>query len=213
VNKQGTATRDVAVPDPPPPPPQPPDVQVVVPNNDDKDKDKPQPITLNTPGTVAGVAGWSPLRWTVTGGTSLALLAALGAAGIAGIKVWRRRRRRGHPDPAVRIAGAWSELADRCVDAGVPLPPQTTPLEAARAYLDNEPSADEVQGELLALVGTIDRAAYHAEPPDERAAEAAWANCDDVVAAMVRRRHLRQRVRMHLSPRTAVHRDRLPSKP
>ena len=48
-------------------------------------------------------------------------------------------------------------------------------------------------------------------PPDAGAAAAAWANCDDVVAAMVRRRHLGQRLRMHLSPRTALHRDRLRS--
>ncbi len=94
----------------------------------------------------------------------------------------------------------------------MPLPPQTTPLEAARAYLGTEESAGEVRGELYALVDTIDRAAYHADPPDEQAADDAWANCDDVVAALVRRRHLRQRVRMRLAPRTAFHRDRLPSK-
>ncbi len=210
VDRQGTATRDVAVPDPPPPPPQPPDVQVVVPNRDDND-DKDKPITLNSPGSVEGAPGWSPLRWTVTGGSSIVLLAVLAAGGIVGVKVWRRHRRRRAPDPAARIAGAWSELADRCVDAGVPLPPQTTPLEAARAYLHTEASAGEVHDELLALVGTIDRAAYHAEPPDAGAAAAAWANCDEVVAAMVRRRHLGQRLRMHLSPRTALHRDRLRS--
>lgn len=210
VEQQGTATRDVAVPDPPPPPPPPPDIQVITAPQDDED-DPTKPVTINADGIVDG-GGWTAVQWTAAGGSSLVLLAALAAGGIVGTKWWRRRKRRQHPEPAVRIAGAWNELADRCVDAGVPLPPQTTPLEAARAYLDTEPSGDEVRGELYALVGTIDRAAYHAEPPDDRAAEQAWANCDDVVAAMVRRRHLRQRVRMRLSPRTAFHRDRLRSK-
>lgn len=185
-------------------------MQVVTDNRDDDD-DAATPQTLNVPGEVTG-GGWSATTVAVAGSTSLVVVLVLAAAAIVGAKAWRRRRRRSHPEPAVRIAGAWNELADRCVDAGVPLPPQTTPLEAARAYLDTEASAGEVQGELLVLVGTIDRAAYHADPPDEQAATQAWASCDDVVAAMVRRRHLRGRLRMHLAPRTALHRDRLPSK-
>ena len=212
VNQRGTATRDVAVPDPPPPPQQPPNVQVVTSNEDKDQDDQDQPIVVDASSDVSGAAGWTPLRWTVTGSSSIVLLLGLAAAAIVGAKWWRRRQRRRAPEPSTRIAGAWNELADRCIDAGVPLPPQTTPLEAARAYLGTEESAGEVRGELYALVGTIDRAAYHADPPDEQDADDAWANCDDVVAALVRRRHLRQRVRMRLAPGTAFHRDRLPSK-
>ena len=208
VQQRGTATRDVAVPDPPPPA-LPPDVQVIQTNREDEDDD--DSLTINAVGTI-DVGSWGAARWAVTGGALLVVLLAAGAGVIVGAKAWRRRRRRQHPEPAARIAGAWNELADRCVDAGVPLPPQTTPLEAARAYLDTEASGADVQVELYSLVGTIDRAAYHADPPDDRAAAQAWADCDDVVAAMVRRRHLRQRVRMRLAPRTAFHRERLPSK-
>src|SRR4029077_5903223 len=132
-------------------------------------------LTINAEGTVDG-GGWTAVQWTVAGGTTVVALVAVGAAGIVGAKWWRRRRRRQHPEPATRIAGAWNELADRCVDAGVPLPPPTTPLEAARAYLGTAASAGDARGELYALVDTTDRAAYHTDPPDEQAADDAWAN-------------------------------------
>ncbi|MEO5899636.1 MAG: DUF4129 domain-containing transglutaminase family protein, partial [Ilumatobacteraceae bacterium] len=208
-DQQGSATQDVAVPDPPPPPPPPPDVQVVTANHDDESSDKPPVLTASGEAVAAPV--WTTPRIVAASSGSLLLLLALAAAAVLLMKVLRRRRRRRAPAPAVRIAGAWNELADRCRDAGVPLPPHTTPLEAARAYLATERSAGAVRVQLDALVGTIDRAAYHAEPPHEDDAARAWDSCDGVVAALVQGRGWSNRLRMRLDPRTAFRRERLPS--
>ena len=90
-------------PIPPPPPPQPPDVQVVVPNVTTTTT-RTSRSTLNAPGSVEGATGWTPLRWTVTGGSSIVLLR--GAR--------RRRHRRGQgAAPAPAATGTRSGGAHR----------------------------------------------------------------------------------------------------
>jgi hypothetical protein len=155
---------------------------------------------------------WTAPRIIAASSVSVLLLLVLAALAVLVAKLLRRRRRRNAMAPALRIAGAWNELADRCRDAGVPLPPHTTPLEAARAYIATERSAGAVRIELQALVGTIDRAAYQAQPPQDEDAARAWDSCDGVVAALVHGRSRVDRLRMRLDPRTAFRRDRLPSK-
>jgi hypothetical protein len=141
-----------------------------------------------------------------TGIAAAALAVVLGGLVIF-VKWLRRRRRRSAAAAATRVAGAWLELSDRCREAGVPLPQQTTPLEAARAYLDTERSAAAVRDDLLALVATVDRAAYHPQPPGDERAEEAWRYSDHVVGALVSDRTIGRRLIMRVDPRPLRHRD------
>ena len=85
------------------------------------------------------------------------------------------------PNPSLRIAGAWSEVADRYDEAGVPIARRGRRRSRRRGrYIATEPSAHAAAPRLLALVGTVDRAAYHADEPGD-------AESDDGVAVSRRR--------------------------
>ena len=205
-NQQGTVFEDVAVPNPPPPAQLPPNVEVIT---DDAERDEPDKPDKDRATLEAHVdaAGISPGIIAAGAGAASVLLIAVLAAIVMIIKWLRRRRRRSAPVAATRVAGAWLELSDRCHEAGVPLPQQTTPLEAARAYLETEPSAPAVREDLLALVATVDRAAYHPQPPGDERAEQAWRYSDRVVDALVSDRSIGRRVIMRVDPRPLRRRD------
>ena len=205
-NQQGTVFEDVAVPNPPPPPQLPPNVEVITDDSERDKLDEPDPDHATVEADVAG-EGVGPGIVAAGAGVGSALLVVLLGGSVMVVKWLRRRRRRAAPVPATRVAGAWLELSDRCREAGVPLPQQTTPLEAARAYLDTEPSAPAVRDDLLALVATVDRAAYHPQPPGDDRAEQAWRYSDRVVDALVSDRSLGRRLVMRIDPRPLRHRD------
>lgn len=205
-NQQGTVFEDVAVPNPPPPPQLPPNIQVITDDSERDEPDKPDKDHVSLEGDVSA-AGVRPGLIAAGAGIGTALLVLTFAGLVVIVKLLRRRRRRAAPVPATRVAGAWLELSDRCREAGVPLPQQTTPLEAARAYLDTEPSAPAVRDDLLALVATVDRAAYHPQPPGEDRAEQAWRYSDRVVDALVSDRSIGRRLIMRVDPRPLRHRD------
>ena len=197
---------EAPAPNPPPPPPPPPQIDVAPDNEEDEadeeedEEDDHAAIGATFPGpairpyVVAGAGG---------SGGLLVLLAAL-IIGFKALRSWRRRRQR---EPARRIAGAWHELADRYHEAGVPVPPKATPLEAARAFLVTEPSAPHVYQQLRGLVGTVDRSAWHQVPPQPGHAQQAWDYCDVVLRTLVHDRSWPQRVKMRLDPRPLWHRD------
>ena len=195
------------MPNPPPPPPLPPNVQVLP---DDRDDQPDDTVVDTTAPTATGGASWGGGR---VGAGRPAVASVVLAGGARRRGSWLSRRDAGDgaggtaPEPAERVAGAWCELADRCREAGVPLHEQTTPLEAARAYLGTERSAPEVRDELLALVAEVDRAAYHPSRPRTREAEQAWNYCDRVVDALVHDRSPARRLTMRLDPRTLRRRD------
>lgn len=203
---QGTVFEDIAVPNPPPPPQLPPNVEVITgdePEEAVEEPDDDDQLEI----TASASTGLGPARIILVAGAGLVLLLVLGGLAVVLAKRRRSRRRRDSGEPAERVAGAWLELSDRCREAGVPLADQATPLEAARTYLETEPSATAVRGDLLALVATVDRAAYHAEPPEDERAERAWRYSDRVADALVRDRNRRERVWMQLDPRPLRRRD------
>ena len=205
-NQQGTVFEDVAVPNPPPPPQLPPNVEVITDDSERDDADEPDTDHVMVEGDVA-VAGLRPGIIAAGAGIGSTLLVALLGCIVILVKWLRRRRRRAAAVPATRVAGAWLELSDRCREAGVPLARQTTPLEAARSYLDTERSAPAVRDDLLALVATVDRAAYHPHPPDDERAEQAWRYSDRVVDALVSDRTIGRRLVMRVDPRPLRYRD------
>lgn len=204
--QQGTVFEDVAVPNPPPPPQLPPNVEVITDDSARDEVDEPDPDQVSL---EAAVAGRGVGLGVIAAGTGVgaALLAAVLGGVVIFVKWLRRRRRRSAAAAATRVAGAWLELSDRCREAGVPLPLQTTPLEAARAYLETERSAPAVRDDLLALVATVDRAAYHPQPPGDERAEEAWRYSDHVVDALVSDRNIGRRLIMRVDPRPLRHRD------
>ena len=69
----------------------------------------------------------------------------------------------------------------------MPIARRATPLETARAYLATEPTANVAAPRLLALVATVDRAAYHADEPDVAESDEAWQYHDERGARPARR--------------------------
>jgi len=77
----------------------------------------------------------------------------------------RRKRRQRHPDPALRIVGAWDELVDNGIDWGRPAPGRRTRAEQARQL--GTPHAAR-------LAARVDRAVFSARQPDHAEADAIW---------------------------------------
>jgi transglutaminase-like putative cysteine protease len=209
-DQQGTVFEDVAVPNPPPPPQLPPNVEVIT-DDDQQDEPADEPDDKDD-SNVSTATGWGTAQIIVGSGLGFVLLVGLVLGTIVLVKRRRTVRRRRAALPAHRVAGAWLDLEDRCREAGVPMPQQVTPLEAARAYFAAEPSATEVRDDMMALVASVDRAAYHSEPPDDEHADKAWQYSDRVVDALVRDRSASRRLKMRIDPRTLRHRDPLASR-
>lgn len=89
-------------------------------------------------------------------------------------KVLRRRARRRARVPEVAVVGAWSELADRCLDLGVPL---QGPTRAAAASASGRPTA-------TALAVLVDESVYAQVPPDEQVQHEAWGLAAEDLAAV-----------------------------
>ena len=193
----GVSVEEVAVPNPPPPPQVPPDVDVFAseeePDEDEEERDDEDEVTA-----TAGVSAAVVLGATV-GGVVMALL--LIALAVVFAKTQRRKRRRRAQDPAERVGYAWQETLDRYREAGLDVPDRATPREVVSTVLAEEPSAPERERELRSMVAVVQRAAYHAEPPDTEDADRAWQYYDHVVGAMHEHRRLGRRIRMGVDPR------------
>ena len=181
--QQQTVPQEVPTPNDQPPPPPPPQLDVV-PDNEEEEEEPDEEEEEEFEAVVHAFSGPSIGPYVGAGGGVGVGLVALFVAVVVGYKAYRSRRRRSAKEPAYRIAGAWRELADRYHEAGVPIPKRATPLETANAYLATEPSANEVRPALLGLVSTVDRAAWHHDPPPAEQAEQAWGYCDGVLSAL-----------------------------
>jgi hypothetical protein len=201
-----TPEEQVATPNPPPPPQVPPDVDVVSENRELEEPVEEEEEDDEDEDVVDG-AGIGLRGWLAIGAAGLIVLFIAFCVIVVAWKHRRMRRRREAPEPSLRIAGAWSEVADRYDEAGVAIVPRSTPLEAARSFMATEPSAHAAAPRLLALVGTVDRAAYHADAPGDAESDAAWQYHDDVVQALLDDRTLPQRAQMRLDPRPLFRRD------
>nr|WP_302182838.1 transglutaminase-like domain-containing protein [Microbacterium hominis] len=112
---------------------------------------------------------WPILR--VAGIVFLLLLVAFGPFLVVIVaKALRRRGRRTHPAPAVRVSGGWDEYVDAAVDAGLVAPRELTRRELAGAF-------ESASG--VALADTADRAVFSDAEVSAADAEAFWRLVDD----------------------------------
>lgn len=199
----------VATPNPPPPPQVPPDVDIIndtseveeeiVEEEEDEEEEDDEVASLDS--------GFSAVRWVAVAGSGTVMLMVLAAAVVLAWKLQRTRRRRSGPAPAARIAGAWLELSDRCIEAGLTPSRQVTPMATALRYSSDGRFAAVPPDELTSLAAHVDRAAYDRVPPTSETAEAAWIHCDTAVDGLRSQHTLPQRTRMRLDPRPLIRRD------
>ncbi|WP_084038543.1 transglutaminase-like domain-containing protein [Demequina sp. NBRC 110053] len=110
----------------------------------------------------------------------------------------RRWRRRAH-DPEVAMVGAWEELIDRYVDAGMAVPTGLTRAETAD-ILDRPAAAS--------IAATVDRAVFAEHPPAIDTSTDLWAILDDERRAVRSELPLRRRIRASLTPASFLRRIR-----
>ena len=136
--------------------------------------------------------------WVVTTATVVgAVLAAVVAftALMVGMKARRRRRRRRAPTPAGRVAGAWSELMDRCRDLGVAVPGDRTRAEQA--------SSVEVV-DLLDLARRGDASIFGPGDPSESEVADYWSSIEQAARQVGSGSSLRRRWQARVSLRSFV---------
>jgi transglutaminase-like putative cysteine protease len=133
----------------------------------------PVNATPNADVAAGGLAGLAPVKWA---GLILLILLVLIPLLIIGatvlVKAWRRRRRRRRGPPAVRIAAAWDETADRLRERGVPVPRSATPLDVARAARSGP--ASPAASDLAELAPIVTTAVCAPQEPVDAEAERAW---------------------------------------
>lgn len=145
----------------------------------------------------------SPLRWVIPVASAGALLTAYVAAAVAAPWIRRGRRRRG--DPHDRVIGAWNEIGEHLILAGMPASGALTVSEVVAYGVARLPGSSVGRlPELAVLVNDLDYAGRSADAAD---ADAAWRQCA-AVAAAVRRvdglPRLSTRMRQRLRPRTVA---------
>lgn len=111
----------------------------------------------------------------------------------------RARARRMAPDPEVRLAGAWEELADVYADQDVPMAASGTRTQRAQ-------SSGRAAAQRLAAL--VDRAVFAEHPPTADDATAAWAIVDAERADLLTSRTRWQRLRTRVRPTSFVARTR-----
>ena len=173
----------------------------------DETEDEEDPVV--EPVTDSG--RWSTLlRWTgrVGAATGIALLPLVLAAGtILTLKWWRRRQRLRHPDPSHRVRGAWANVADSLVDAGLTIGPAWTDDRIARGGI---PLAPSVPHELRRLAAMATAMTFGARADAWQLVDDARAASRSIDAALRAERGRWQRIRWRLSLRSLRRRSRSP---
>jgi hypothetical protein len=114
----------------------------------------------------------------------------------------RRRWRAGHGTPAQRLVGAWREVVDRLIEAGVPVPASRTGRELARD-LGGGPAAP-VSRHVADLAPLVAGAVFGVEEPEESVVQRAWALEARVRRELAASLPLLVRLRALLDPRPLV---------
>jgi transglutaminase-like putative cysteine protease len=132
-----------------------------------------------------GAARSGPAPWWA------AVPVAAGAGLAGGVAVlcrpaWRRRRRRGRPTPAGRVAGAWEEAVGLLRRVGLPRSGTLTTGDVAE-YGARVVGA-EAGARLRVLAHLADRADFAAEPVGDWHASLAWEHCDALAGLVGRGR-------------------------
>jgi transglutaminase-like putative cysteine protease len=146
------------------------------------------------------VGWWAAIAFGIT----LAAAAIVYAAFVIGAKTRRRARRRGDPDPARAVGGAWADTLDRLREAGLAPSPAATPLEAAQTAGSRAPV--DAREPLRSLAAAYTETQYGPRAPEADDAHEAWAGADVVRAALGRGAGLVRRLRRQLDP-TALRRS------
>lgn len=195
---------DVAIPNPPPPPPPPPDRQEI--EEEEEEEQEEEDDEEDEEEEKQDLVGSLALRIGLgMGGVVLALGLFFGGVVLA---KWRRaRRRRLAESPAQSVAGAWAELQDRFEEAGLKRSRDATPREAVSSYLKSSENPNQLEQPLNLLLDDVDRAAYHADAPDQSLADDAWNRHDSAVEVLLSERTLAQRCKLRLDPKPVFRRD------
>ncbi len=205
----GITVEDVAVPSPPPPPQIPPDPELFAgdeePEETDEDEEDDDEDEDDEEATLVARFGVGPIIAT----SSLSLLALVIAffAFVAWWKVARRKRRKRSNDPAQSVGWAWRETLDRYREAGFAVAADATPRETMRQALADEIVSPDAGADLDAMVGLVERSAYHREAPSETVREQVWVYYDEMSRALQRQRGTVKRIRMRIDPRPVVSRQ------
>lgn len=203
----GITIEDVAVPSPPPPPQIPPDPEVFSgeeepeeneDDEDDEDEDDDDPMASVGLGTGQFIAATSIGVFTL----ALAFFVL-----VAWWKVARRRRRRRSSDPALSVGWAWRETLDRYREVGFAPAPDATPRETMRRALADDIVPADAGADLDAMVGLVERSAYHREAPTDAIGEQAWVYYDEMNRAVERHHGRVDRIKMRADPRPVLSRQ------
>jgi hypothetical protein len=150
--------------------------------------DSDEPPTTQPPGVDARTV-LEILRWVGLGALTLLLL-VLPVLVLAVAKTLQRRRRRAETVPEAAIVGAWDELVDRYLDAGILTSAAGTRRQIAR---------DSRRPAALAVADAADLAVFDANVSTAQTADTVW----DIVAAerteITRDVPLRKRIAASLS--------------
>lgn len=148
------------------------------------------PGTANDPPSELNLAWlWPILR--ISGIVVLALLLLLGPFGVIVVaKSLRRRHRRRHSQPALRMVGGWEELVDSRADAGLIVPEKATRTEMATVF------GDEAS---LELAVAVDRAVFGGVPISAAEADIFWNQVETERQRTARRGSMRQRIQAAMS--------------
>jgi hypothetical protein len=193
--------------------PTPPDAQSpaaaqppIEPPADDPPDDEERTVEI-----TADAGRWSTIiAWAVRigVGASIGLLPLVIVVGtILAAKWWRRRTRLRHPDPVHRVRGAWANVTDALVDAGLTIGPAWTDDRIARG---GAPLAPSVPHELRRLAAMATAMTFGARDDAWRLVDDAASTSRTIDAALRAERSRWQRIRWRLSLRSLRPRSRSP---
>jgi transglutaminase-like putative cysteine protease len=155
------------------------------------------------PPARSGDASTGTPWWVAVLGSAAALLvlALVALALVPVAKVVRRVRRRGRPEPARRLLGAWQEVLDRLTDHRVSASRDLSRPEVARASALHSAALASSVPPLARLADTV---GFSGAAPDPGLDDLAWRHADQARASLRQAATRRGRVAAALDPRSLV---------
>jgi hypothetical protein len=128
---------------------------------------------------------------------ALSLVALIAATAVLVLKRRRTARRRRLDGSRQRVLGAWQDVLDRLVEAGVNQPGRRTVEELVE-------HVEPMTASLAGIYRPVNRALYDEREPGDGDATQAWRARDRFVSSMRRDATIRRRLRIALDPRPLV---------
>ena len=154
------------------------------------------------PAGTADASHGTPWWVAVLGSAAAVLLLALVTLVLVPVaKVVRRVRRRGRPEPARRLLGAWQEVLDRLTDHRVSASPDLSRPEVARASTLHSVALASSVPPLARLADTV---GFSGAAPDPGLGDLAWRHADEARASLSRAASPWGRVTAAFDPRSLV---------